>query len=78
MEIHSWFGNCQSNSGVRGYCDIGGWGWGIAVEVHGWSGDCQSNSGLQSGGQTRQGTIIIIYNFELYSNATWKVVMNWR
>ena len=30
MAIHGWFGDCQSNSGVRGYSDIGG----IAVAIH--------------------------------------------
>ena len=44
MAIHGWSGDCQSNSGVRGYSDIGG---GIAVALHGWSGDCQSNSGVR-------------------------------
>ena len=34
MAIHGWSGDCQSNSGVRGYSDIGG-GGGIAVDIHG-------------------------------------------
>ena len=47
MDCHSpsWSGDCQSNSGARGYSDIGGGG--IAVAIHGWSGDCQSNSSIQ-------------------------------
>ena len=32
MAIHGWSGDCQSNSGVRGYSDIGG---GIAGAIHG-------------------------------------------
>ena len=49
MAIHGWSGDCQSNSGVRGYSDMGGGGGGggIAVAIHGWSGDCQSNSGVR-------------------------------
>ena len=43
VAIHGWSGVCHSNSGVRGYSDIGG---GIAVTIHGWSGDCQCNSGV--------------------------------
>ena len=42
--IHGWSGDCQSNSGVWGYSDMGG---GIAVAIHGWSGDYQSNSGVR-------------------------------
>ena len=34
-----WSGDCQSNSGVRGYSDMG--------EIGMWSGDCQSNSGVR-------------------------------
>ena len=44
MAIHGRSTDCQSNSGVRGYSDIGG---GIAVAIHGWSGDYQSNSGVR-------------------------------
>ena len=44
VAIHGWSGDCQSNSGVRGYSDMAG---GIAVAIHGWSGDCQSNSGVR-------------------------------
>ena len=44
MAIHGWSEDCQSNSGVRGYSDIGG---GIAVVIHGWSGVCQSNFGVR-------------------------------
>ena len=47
MAIHGWSGDCQSNSGVRGYSDIHVGGGGIAVAIHGWSGDCQSNSGVR-------------------------------
>ena len=48
MAIHGWSGDCHSNSGVRGYSDVGGGGGGgIAVAIHGWSGDCQSNSGVR-------------------------------
>ena len=39
MSIHRWSGDSQSNSGVRGYSDIGG---DIGVCIHGWFGDCQS------------------------------------
>ena len=31
MSIDGWFGDCQSNSGVRGYSDIGGGGIGRSV-----------------------------------------------
>ena len=31
MAIHGWSGDCQCNSCVRGYSDIGG----IAVAIHG-------------------------------------------
>ena len=45
MPIDGWSGDCQSNSGVQGYSDMG---WGdIGVPIDGWSGDCQSNSGVQ-------------------------------
>ena len=44
VAIHGWSGDCQSNSGVWGYSDIGG---GIAVAIHGRSGDCLSNSGVR-------------------------------
>ena len=41
--------DCQSNSGVRGYSDLGGGGGGgaIAVAIQGWSGDCQSTVGVK-------------------------------
>ena len=45
MAIHGWSGDCQSNSGVRGYSDIRRGG--IAVAIHRWSGHCQSNSGVR-------------------------------
>ena len=52
MAIHGWSEDCQSNSGVRGYSDIGvgggyssGYPWRVAI--HGWSGVCQSNSGVR-------------------------------
>ena len=35
MAIHGWSRDCQSNSGVRGYSDIGGGGGGIPVDIHG-------------------------------------------
>ena len=37
MAIRGWSGDCQSNSGVWGYSDIGGGGGGggIAVAIHG-------------------------------------------
>ena len=44
VDIHGWFGVCQSNSGVRGYSDMGGGG--IAVAIHGWFGDCQRCTGI--------------------------------
>ena len=49
MAIHGWSGDCQSNSGVRGYSDIGGYssGYPWRVAIHGRSGDCQSNSGVR-------------------------------
>ena len=34
VAIHGWSEDCQSNSSVRGYSDIGG---SIAVAIHGWS-----------------------------------------
>ena len=40
--IHGRPGICQSNSGVRGYSDMGG-GGGIAVTIHG---EWQSTDGL--------------------------------
>ena len=44
VPIDGWSGDCQSNSGVQGYSDMG---WGdIGVSIDGWSGDCQSNSGV--------------------------------
>ena len=43
MAIHGWSGDCQSNSGVRGYSDIGGGG--IAVAIHG---EWQSTDGSGS------------------------------
>ena len=54
MSIHEWSGDCQSNSGVRGYTDIvgggvgwGGVGWGGGgVSIHGWfrvTLDCRHN-----------------------------------
>ena len=43
MGIHGWSRDCQSNSGVQGYSDMGG----IAMAIHGCSGDCQSNSGVR-------------------------------
>ena len=45
MAIHEWSGDCQSNSGVRGYSDMGGEG--IAAAILGWSMDCQSNSSVR-------------------------------
>ena len=49
--IHGRPGICQSNSGVRGYSDIGGGGYSSGypwrVAIHGRSGDCQSNSGVR-------------------------------
>ena len=49
MAINGWSGDCQSNSGVRGYSDLGGGGgWGgLAVAIQGWSGDCQGNSSVR-------------------------------
>ena len=45
VPIDGWSGDCQSNSGVQGYSDMG---WGdIGVPIDGWSGDCQSNSDVQ-------------------------------
>ena len=35
MAINGWSGDCQSNSGVRGYSDIGKGVWGIVVAIHG-------------------------------------------
>ena len=35
VAIHGWSGDCQSNSGVRGYSNIRGGGGGIAVAIHG-------------------------------------------
>ena len=51
MAIHGWSGDCQSNSNVWGYSDIGvggysrGYPW--RVTIHGRSGICQSNSGVR-------------------------------
>ena len=48
MSIHGWSGDCQSNSDVRGYSDIGeGGGVEAGVSIHGWSEDCQSNFGVR-------------------------------
>ena len=60
-EIGMWSGDCQSNSGVRGYSNMGGWECGPGTvrvtQVYGdtltwgdigmWSGDCRSNSGVR-------------------------------
>ena len=45
VAIHGWSGDCQSNSGARGYSDIGGYssGYPWRVPIHGRSGVCQSN-----------------------------------
>ena len=51
MAIHGWSGECQNNSGVRGYSDIGGGryssGYPWRVAIHGRSGVCQSNFGVR-------------------------------
>ena len=43
MGIHGWCGYCQSNYGVQGYSDIGGYSSGYPWMVQ----DCQSNSGVR-------------------------------
>ena len=45
MAIHGWPRDCQINSGVRGYSDMGGGC--IAVAIYEWSEDCQSNSSVR-------------------------------
>ena len=45
MSIHGWSRDCQSNSDVREYSDIGKDG--LGVSIRGRSGDCQSNSSVQ-------------------------------
>ena len=44
VSIHGWSGDCQSNSGIRGYSDIWGGRGIVGVSIHGWFRDCQSNS----------------------------------
>ena len=52
MAIRGWSRDCQSNSGVWGYSNIGR---GVGVEIRGWSRDCQSNSGVQGYSDIRRG-----------------------
>ena len=45
VPINGWSRDCQSNSDVQGYSDMG---WeDIGVPIDGWSRDCQSNSDVQ-------------------------------
>ena len=55
VAIHEWSEDCQSNSSVRGYSDIGGGGGGGGGVIHGWFGDCQSNSGVRGYSDIRGG-----------------------
>ena len=65
MAIHGRSGVCQSNSGVQGYSDIGGYssGYPWRVAIHGRSGDCQSNSSVRGYSDIRGGIAVTIHGW---------------